>query len=94
MSAFRLLVGDALDRLRELPDASVQTCVTSPPYWGLRDYGVEGQIGLESTPSEFLGRLVDVFREVRRVLKPDGTAWVQAAAAFSFLWFHLERRQS
>lgn len=83
MSAFRLLVGDALDRLRELPDASVQTCVTSPPYWGLRDYGVEGQIGLEATPQEFLGRLVEVFREVRRVLKPDGTAWVNLGDAYA-----------
>lgn len=83
MSPFRLLVGDALEQLRTLPDESVQTCVTSPPYWGLRDYGVEGQIGLEATPREFLERLVEVFREVRRVLKPDGTAWVNMGDTYA-----------
>ncbi len=57
--------GDALAALRELPEASVQTCVTSPPYWGLRDYGTPGQLGLERTPEEYVGRLVDVFREVQ-----------------------------
>lgn len=83
MNTFRLLVGDALERLKDLPDASVQTCVTSPPYWGLRDYGVEGQIGLEPTSGEFLSRLVAVFREVRRVLKPDGTAWVNLGDTYA-----------
>ena len=83
MSAFTLLVGDALERLRELPDDSVQTCVTSPPYWGLRDYGVEGQIGLEATSGEFLSRLVAVFREVRRVLRPDGTCWVNMGDTYA-----------
>ena len=56
-AAFNLLVGDALDRLRELPDGSVQTCVTSPPYWGLRDYGVEGQYGAENSPGEYVENL-------------------------------------
>ena len=83
MSAFRLLMGDALEQLRTLPDESVQTCVTSPPYWGLRDYGVEGQIGLEPTPAEFLKRLVEVFREVRRVLRPDGTCWVNMGDTYA-----------
>jgi len=83
VSAFNLLVGDALERLRELPDDSVQTCVTSPPYWGLRDYGVEGQIGLEATSGEFISRLVAVFREVRRVLRPDGTAWVNMGDTYA-----------
>lgn len=83
MSAFRLLVGDALARLRELPAESVQTCVTSPPYWGLRDYGVEGQIGLEPTRSEFVRRLVQVFGEVRRVLRPDGTCWVNLGDTYA-----------
>jgi len=55
----RCYVGDALDRLRELPDESVHCCVTSPPYWGLRDYGCEGQIGLEGTPEAFIARLVE-----------------------------------
>lgn len=82
-AAFNLLVGDALDRLRELPDDSVQTCVTSPPYWGLRDYGVEGQIGLEESFNDFIGRLTAVFREVRRVLRPDGTAWVNMGDTYA-----------
>lgn len=71
-----LHLGDALDRLKTLPDGSVHCCVTSPPYWGLRDYGVEGQIGLEGTLDEFIGKLVAVFREVRRVLRGDGTCWI------------------
>lgn len=83
MTAFRLMVGDALEQLRTLPDACVQTCVTSPPYWGLRDYGVEGQIGLEPTSGEFIGRLLEVFREVRRVLRPDGTAWVNLGDTYA-----------
>lgn len=72
----RILVGGALERLRELPDESVHCVVTSPPYWGLRDYGVEGQLGLEPTPDEYVGRLIEVFREVRRVLRSDGTCWL------------------
>src|SRR5688572_19361150 len=72
MPTWKLLVGDVRDRLAELPDQSVQCCVTSPPYWGLRDYGVDGQIGLEATPDDFLAAMVAVFREVKRVLKDDG----------------------
>lgn len=68
--------GDALAVLATLPGNSVQCCVTSPPYWGLRDYGVEGQIGLEPSPEEFIGRMVEVFAQVRRVLRPDGTCWI------------------
>jgi DNA modification methylase len=68
--------GDCLEVLRTLPDESVQCCVTSPPYWGLRDYGHDGQIGLEPTPEAYVGRMVDVFREVRRVLQEDGTLWL------------------
>lgn len=78
-----ILVGDALEQLRALPDESVQCCVTSPPYYGLRDYGVDGQIGLEPTPAEFIGRLVDVFREVRRVLRADGIAWVNMGDSYA-----------
>jgi DNA modification methylase len=59
-----------------MADQSVQTCITSPPYFGLRDYGVDGQIGLEATPGEFVARLVEVFREVRRLLRDDGTLWL------------------
>jgi len=79
----RILVGDCIDMMRTLPDQSVHTCVTSPPYFGLRDYGVDGQIGLEETPREFISRLVDVFREVRRVLRDDGTAWVNMGDSYA-----------
>jgi site-specific DNA-methyltransferase (adenine-specific) len=79
----QILVGDCIDMMRTLPDKSVHTCVTSPPYFGLRDYGVEGQIGLEETPAEFIARLVDVFREVRRVLRDDGTAWVNMGDSYA-----------
>lgn len=72
----RLIVGDALAVLRTLPDASVHMVCTSPPYWGLRDYGVEGQIGREATPGEWVGALIRVFREARRVLRKDGTLWL------------------
>jgi DNA modification methylase len=72
----QILVGDALERLRELPNGIAHCCVTSPPYWLLRDYGVSGQIGLESTPEEYVARLVEVFREVRRVLHASGTLWI------------------
>lgn len=72
----KIYIGDALQRLKELPDNSVDCCVTSPPYWGLRDYGVKGQLGLERTPEEHIAALVKVFREVYRVLKPEGTLWV------------------
>jgi len=82
MSALTILNGDALQMLRTLPDCSVQCCVTSPPYWGLRDYGCAGQIGLEATVDEFIAKLVEVFREVRRVLKSDGTAWVNMGDAY------------
>lgn len=72
----KVLIGDAIDCLRTLRDSSVDCCITSPPYYGLRDYGVSGQIGLEDTPEEYIERLVSVFREVHRVLKEDGTFWV------------------
>lgn len=75
--------GDVLDRLREMPDESVQCCVTSPPYWGLRDYGVDGQIGLEASPEEHIAKLVEVFREVRRVLRSDGVCWVNYGDAYN-----------
>jgi len=77
------LFGDALEQLKTLPDESVQMCVTSPPYWGLRDYGHDGQIGLEETPEEFIHKLVLVFREVKRVLKDDGTLWVNIGDSYA-----------
>ena len=79
----RTYVGDALAVLREMPADSVHCCVTSPPYFGLRDYGVDGQIGLEETPAEFVARLVEVFREVRRVLHPSGVCWVNMGDSYA-----------
>lgn len=69
-------VGDCRELLRQLPDESIQCVVTSPPYWGLRDYGVDGQLGLEATPADYVAGMVEVFREVRRVLRDDGTLWL------------------
>jgi DNA modification methylase len=79
----QIINGDVLDVLRTLPDESVHCCVTSPPYWGLRDYGHDGQIGLESTPEEYVARMVQVFREVRRVLREDGTCWVNLGDSYA-----------
>lgn len=83
MPTARVLIGDVRQRLAELPDCSVQTCVTSPPYWGLRDYGHDGQIGLEQTPDEYVAGLVEVFREVRRVLADDGTLWLNLGDSYN-----------
>jgi len=74
--------GDCLDVMRAMAPASADCCVTSPPYWGLRDYGVDGQLGLESTPAEYVARMVEVFREVRRVLKDDGTLWLNLGDSY------------
>ncbi|MHB2060265.1 DNA-methyltransferase [Pseudomonas monsensis] len=90
----RILVGDCIDVMRTLPDKSVHTCVTSPPYFGLRDYGVDGQIGLEQTPAEFIARLVAVFREVRRVLRDDGTAWVNMGDSYAGSWGAQGKRET
>ena len=73
---YKIIEGDVVEALKGLPEASVQCCVTSPPYWGLRDYGVEGQIGLEDTPQAYVERMVDVFKGVKRVLRDDGTMWL------------------
>lgn len=78
-----LYCGDALQSLKSLADCSVQCCVTSPPYYGLRDYGVDGQIGLESTPEEYVARMVEVFGEVRRVMRPDGTCWINMGDSYN-----------
>jgi len=83
MSGFRVIVGDCIEGMLSLPDQSVHTCVTSPPYFGLRDYGMDGQIGLEATPDAFVARLVDVFREVRRVLRDDGTLWLNLGDSYA-----------
>ena len=75
--------GDCLDILPILEPKSVQCCVTSPPYYGLRDYGCEGQIGLEETPEAYVAKLVAVFREVRRVLADDGTLWLNLGDSYA-----------
>jgi len=82
MPAFELLQGDCLQQLATLPAASVQCCVTSPPYWGLRDYGTAGQLGLEATPDEYVANMVAVFSEVRRVLRDDGTLWLNLGDSY------------
>lgn len=79
----RLLVGDCRDLLATLPLGSVQCCVSSPPYYGLRDYGVAGQIGLEPTPNAYVAELVAVFREVRRVLADDGVLWLNLGDSYA-----------
>lgn len=78
-----IYLGNALDVLKEMPSESVHCCVTSPPYWGLRDYGVDEQIGLEASPEEYVSKIVEVFREVRRVLRVDGTLWVNLGDSYS-----------
>jgi DNA modification methylase len=79
----RIINADVMDGLRSLPDETVQCVVTSPPYWGLRDYGVDGQIGLEPTFQDFIGRLVMVFEEVRRVLRKDGVCFVNMGDSYA-----------
>jgi DNA modification methylase len=79
---YEIKQGDCLDVLKTLPSESVNCCITSPPYWGLRDYGHDGQIGLESTPEAYVARMVEVFREVRRVLRDDGTCWLNLGDSY------------
>lgn len=78
-----ILLGDALEQLRTLEDESAHTCITSPPYYNLRDYGTVGQIGAENTPEEYINNLVVVFREVRRVLRQDGTLWLNIGDSYA-----------
>lgn len=78
----RIIIGDCRDILRTLPDQSVHCVVTSPPYFGLRDYGVDGQIGLEPSPDAFVAEMVAVFRDVRRVLRDDGTLWLNLGDSY------------
>ena len=78
-----IINGDALSVLKNMQSESVNVCVTSPPYYGLRDYGAAGQIGLEQTPEEYIEKLVEVFREVRRVLRPDGTLWLNIGDSYA-----------
>ena len=79
----QIFQGDALKVLKTIPDESVHCCITSPPYYGLRDYGVGDQIGLEKTPEEYVANLVQIFREVRRVLRDDGTVWLNLGDSYA-----------
>ena len=83
MKGVKILLGDCRETLSELPDESVDCCVTSPPYFGLRDYGNDDQIGLEETPEAFIENMVQVFREVWRVLKPTGTLWLNLGDSYA-----------
>lgn len=79
----QIINNDALRALKTLPDECCRTCITSPPYFRLRDYGVEGQIGLEDSLDEYITKLVEVFREVKRVLTKDGTLWLNIADSYA-----------
>ena len=81
--AWQLYQGGALETLKQMEDESINCCVTSPPYWGLRDYGVDGQLGLEPTPDEYVAKMVEVFREVKRVLRKDGTLWLNLGDSYA-----------
>lgn len=83
MSDYSILVGDVREQLAQVAAGSVQCCVTSPPYWGLRDYGHDGQIGLEQTPDEYVAEMVAVFREVYRVLADDGVLWLNIGDSYA-----------
>jgi len=80
---YKILQGDTIEVMKTLDAGSVDMCVTSPPYYGLRDYGVGGQIGLEQTPEEYVAKLVEVFREVKRVLRDDGTLWLNLGDSYA-----------
>ncbi len=82
MKINKIINGDCLEVLKTLPEKSVNCCITSPPYWGLRDYGMKGQFGLEPTPEKYVNNMVKVFREVRRVLKDDGTLWLNLGDSY------------
>lgn len=88
------IVGDVRETLRTVPDGCAQTCVTSPPYYGLRDYGVSGQIGMESSPAEYVAAMVAVMREVRRVLRDDGTLWLNVGDSYAGSWGNQGRKET
>ncbi len=78
-----IICGDCLEVIKDWPSESIDCCVTSPPYWGLRDYGVEGQLGLEKTPEEYVTKMVEIFQEVKRVLKDEGTLWLNLGDSYN-----------
>lgn len=83
MKTNTIMQGDVLEVLRDLPAGAFDCAITSPPYWGLRDYGVKGQMGLEKTPEEFIKKMVAVFAEVRRTLRDDGTLWLNIGDSYA-----------
>ena len=82
MELNKIICGDALEVLKTLESESIDCCITSPPYFGLRDYGMKNQIGLEETPEAYVQKLVKVFREVKRMLKKDGTLWLNLGDSY------------
>ena len=93
MEVNKIIQGDSLEILKILPSESIDCIITSPPYWGLRDYGVKGQLGLEKTPEEYVAKMVEVFREVRRVLKKEGTCWLNLGDSYSNLNRKTQKQQ-
>ena len=83
MEKNKIYQGDCLEVMKTFPDESIQCCITSPPYWGLRDYGCDNQLGLESTPEEYVKNMVEVFREVKRILRKDGTCWLNLGDSYN-----------
>jgi len=79
----QIIQGDCLEVMKQIPDVAINCCITSPPYWRLRDYGVDGQLGLEKTPEEYVAKIVGVFSEVKRVLKDDGTLWLNLGDTYA-----------
>ena len=94
MTTQLIIPGDCIAGMRTLPDGIAHCCVTSPPYWGLRDYGHDGQIGLEDTPEAYVARIADVFREVRRVLRDDGTLWLNLGDSYAGSWGNQGRKET
>ena len=78
-----ILQGNVLNKLQEIETGTVQCVVTSPPYWGLRDYQMDDQLGLEKTPEEYVEKMVAVFRQIKRVLKHDGTVWLNLGDSYN-----------
>lgn len=83
MTSYSVITGDCLTTLKNMPDETINCCVTSPPYFGLRDYGHDGQIGLEESPEKFVEKMIEVFREVKRVLTDDGTLWLNIGDTYN-----------
>jgi len=88
---FKIHVGDCLSVLKKMDSNTIDCCVTSPPYWGLRDYGVDGQVGLEESLSEYIEKLTGIFEEVRRVLKSTGTLWLNLGDSYNGGGSHCRR---